>query len=196
MSEDRPGDDHELWQRVREDDRDAFDTLFLRHHAAVFSYAFRLLADRHHAEDAVAQAFLDTWRRRDHVNVDPKAQLLPWLIAVTHRTASNTRRSQTRWLRLQAHTPAELPLPDHADHVADRVDDEHLMQAALAMVNRLKDSERDVFLLCVWGERTYAEAAAALAVPVGTVRSRLSRAKSHLRDMAATNAQVTRSRVE
>jgi RNA polymerase sigma-70 factor (ECF subfamily) len=64
-----------------------------------------------------------------------------------------------------------------------RVDDEWQAQGALDVLRKLPRREQDVFVLCVWMELSYEEAAVALRVPVGTVRSRLSRARSHLREL-------------
>jgi RNA polymerase sigma-70 factor (ECF subfamily) len=192
-------DDHDLWQRVRLGDREAFDVLFTRHQAAVFGYAFRLTGDGYQAEDVVSQAFLDTWRRRASVAVEPGESLLPWLIGVAHRAAANARRSRRRWLRLQGRAPREPDAADHADAVAQRVDDESTMRWVLALLHRLPDHERQAFVLCAWGELTYIQAAEVLDIPVGTVRSRLSRARARLREILnerrvdADTAMVTSS---
>ena len=176
-------DDHDLWRQVQLDDRDAFDVLFTRHQAGVFGYAFRLTGDGHQAEDVVSQTFLDTWRRRASIAVDPGESLLPWLIGVAHRCAANARRSRRRWLRLQGRAPREPDAADHADAVAQRVDDESTMRRILALLDRLPDHERQAFVLCAWGELTYVQAAEVLDIPVGTVRSRLSRARARLREI-------------
>lgn len=181
MTDSGTHDDHDLWRRVRLDDRHAFDLLFTRHYAAVFGYAFRLTGDRHQAEDVTSQTFLDTWRRRGSVAVEPGESLLPWLIGVAHRAAGNARRSRRRWLRLQAHAPRESDAGDHADAVAQRVDEESTMRWILALLDLLPDHERQAFVLCAWGELTYLQAAELLEIPVGTVRSRLSRARARLR---------------
>jgi RNA polymerase sigma factor (sigma-70 family) len=183
MTDSGTSDDCDLWRQVQLDDRDAFDVLFTRHQALVFGYAFRLTGDGHQAEDVVSQTFLDTWRRRASVAIEPGESLLPWLIGVTHRAASNARRSRRRWLRLQSRAPREPDAADHADAVAQRVDDESTMRWVLALLDRLPDHERQAFVLCAWGELTYVQAAEVLNIPVGTVRSRLSRARSRLRDI-------------
>jgi RNA polymerase sigma factor (sigma-70 family) len=70
------------------------------------------------------------------------------------------------------------------DELADaRLDDARQMERALALVERLPMREQDVFALCAWSELSYEDAALALAVPIGTVRSRLSRARARLREL-------------
>ena len=64
-----------------------------------------------------------------------------------------------------------------------RVDDEELMGRALELVARLPRHEQEVFALCAWSELSYEDAAFALRIPVGTVRSRLSRARARLREL-------------
>jgi RNA polymerase sigma factor (sigma-70 family) len=93
--------------------------------------------------------------------------------------------------------PAET-MPDFADEVVNRMRDSEQLAAATAALGRLRPAEREVFTLCVWSGLDYAQAAEALGVPVGTVRSRLSRARSKLREMTAdgTREQVVNGRTE
>ena len=70
---------------------------------------------------------------------------------------------------------------------AGRLDDATQLEAVRAALTRLRRSERDVLALCVWSGLNYAEAAEALGVPVGTVRSRLSRARRKLQKFAGVS---------
>ncbi|WP_335970645.1 RNA polymerase sigma factor [Streptomyces sp. CA2R106] len=78
--------------------------------------------------------------------------------------------------------PRAESVPDFADEVTGRLVDAEQVAAAKAALEGLRRSEREVFTLCVWGGLDYASAAEALGIPVGTVRSRLSRARAKLRD--------------
>jgi RNA polymerase sigma-70 factor (ECF subfamily) len=69
--------------------------------------------------------------------------------------------------------------------VGDRMDDERRMRWILIMFSHLKAKEREVIALCDWSGLSYAEAASALHIPIGTVRSRLFRAREHLRSLLA-----------
>ena len=82
--------------------------------------------------------------------------------------------------RPRARSPAE---PDFANIADGRIDDERRMRQALVLLAELPPREQDVVVLCAWMELSYEDAALALAVPVGTVRSRLSRARQHLREL-------------
>jgi RNA polymerase sigma-70 factor (ECF subfamily) len=77
--------------------------------------------------------------------------------------------------------PVRLDEPDPSDAVADRLDDARRMQRTLEALESLSEGDQELFVLCVWQELSYEETAAALGIPVGTVRSRLSRARSRLR---------------
>jgi RNA polymerase sigma-70 factor (ECF subfamily) len=74
---------------------------------------------------------------------------------------------------------------DFAGDVHERLDDERQMRAALRALRKLSRDDQDVLALRVWEELTYEQTALALGVPVGTVRSRLSRARARLRELTA-----------
>jgi len=73
-------------------------------------------------------------------------------------------------------------VPDFADELAGRLDDAKQLNQVHAAIANLRRTEQDVIALCVWSGLDYGEAAEALGVPVGTVRSRLSRARRKLQD--------------
>jgi RNA polymerase sigma-70 factor (ECF subfamily) len=105
------------------------------------------------------------------------------LLGVATNVLRNGWRSRTRrGAALARLRPADEP--NFADDVDGRLDDERAMRAVLGVLAQLPRREREVLSLCVWAELGYEEAAAALGIPVGTVRSRLSRARAHLRELA------------
>jgi RNA polymerase sigma-70 factor (ECF subfamily) len=79
--------------------------------------------------------------------------------------------------------------PSFSDIADERLDDERQMQKALALLAHLPQREQDVFALCAWSDVSYEDAALALGIRVGTVRSRLSRARQHLRELNAACGQ-------
>lgn len=81
--------------------------------------------------------------------------------------------------------PVAPDVPDFADELASRIDDATRLRSVRAALDGLRRSEREVLSLCVWSGLNYAEAAEALGVPVGTVRSQLSRARRKLQKSAA-----------
>ncbi|MDX6480730.1 MAG: hypothetical protein QOG85_1240 [Gaiellaceae bacterium] len=170
-----------LWARSRSGDDDAFGVLFERHARAIYNYCFRRVGDWAMAEDLLSIVFLEAWRRRDK-ELDA-GNVLPWLYGIATNVVRNRRRAQRRWTAALSRVPAPRPEPDFAGAADERVDDERQAREGLARLGSLPRREQDVFALCVWMDLSYEEAAAALAVPVGTVRSRLSRARARLREL-------------
>jgi RNA polymerase sigma factor (sigma-70 family) len=175
----------ELATALRSGEREAVAVLFDRHAERIYHHCFRLTADRSDAEDATASTFLEVWRHHHRVHVHD-GSALPWLYGVATNVCRNLTRSRRRHLRAVARIGEPVAEPDHADAAVDRLDSEHRMREVLAAVDRLPQRERDVVALVAWSGLTYEEAAAALDVPVGTVRSRLSRARQRLARSAAT----------
>jgi RNA polymerase sigma factor (sigma-70 family) len=172
-------DDGELWQRARQGEAECFGVLFDRHGGAVRAFCARRTGSIDAADDLVSIVFLEAWRRRGEVElVDGNA--LPWLYGIARRTIQHRWRTAVRHRRALERLAPASAMPDHAEEVAGRLDDERHLARLRAALERLRPPDRDVLLLCVWQGLTYAEAAVALGVPVGTVRSRLSRARSRL----------------
>lgn len=182
--------DRELWiAAVENADSEAFGVLFERHGRAVYNHLFRRCADWATAEDLTSVVFLEAWRKRHRVQLE-RESALPWLLGVATNVALNHRRSLRRYRaalsrlpRPEAGAPSSTGVDDVAADVVDRAAAESDMRLILRFVERLPERERQVLELCSWDGLSYAEAAAALGVPVGTVRSRLSRARGRLREL-------------
>lgn len=181
------GTDQDLWDRTVAGDAEAFGELFRRHRSAVYNFCFRRTASWDMAEDLTAQVFVETWQGRASRELVGNS-LLPWLIGVASRVISHEWRSRTRRKTRELRAVPSGDTPDPADEVAARVDDERRMAKVLQTLKLLPRVERDVLAVCVFAGLDYQAAAAALGIPVGTVRSRLSRARSHLKRLSA---QVT-----
>lgn len=157
----------------------ALAALFDRHSDAIYTYCFRRTASWHAAEDATASVFLEVWRGRERVTAS-NGSALPWLYGVANNVCRNATRSAHRWLRAVSRVAAPPAEDDHADSVARRLDTERQMSRVLAAVRSLPQLEQDVLALVVWSGLSYQETADALGVPIGTVRSRLARARQRL----------------
>ncbi|MFI5528417.1 RNA polymerase sigma factor [Kitasatospora sp. NPDC051853] len=166
--------------RVRAGDRDAFGRLFDVYARAVYNHAYRLTGDWSAAEDVMSLTFLEAWRQHGKVS-EEGGSLRPWLLGIATNLVSNQRRAARRHREVLAQLPP-VPegVPDFAEEAAGRLDDAVLIGAVQEALGRLRRPEREVLSLCVWAGLEYQEAAEALGVPVGTVRSRLSRARAKL----------------
>lgn len=168
-------DDPALWERVRAGDESALAELFDRHEARVFRHARRLLTDREDAKDAVTVAFFELWRKRASVRLVDGSPL-PWLLNTASNSARNLERSGRRYRALLARTPAaEYGV---APHASDET-------GVLAALKRLPAREQSVLALTVLEGYPESAAAQTLGIPIGTVKSRLARAKAKLRDEMA-----------
>ncbi|GIE32167.1 DNA-directed RNA polymerase sigma-70 factor [Actinoplanes italicus] len=159
--------------------REDFAAVFDRHAPYIHRYLARRLGDQT-ADDLVAETFLTAFRRRDSFRTDQR-DARPWLYGIATHLVAQHRRDEVRRLRLHRVVPAEPDSSCHADRVAADVTASALRDVLTSALSDLADGDRDVLLLVVQEELTYEQVAAALDIPVGTVRSRLHRARSVLR---------------
>ena len=156
-----------------------FTVLFRRHAPHIQRYVVRRLGPDA-ADDIVAETFLLAFRQRN--TYDPaRADARPWLYGIATNLIGRHRRAEVRLYRALARTGADPVTEPFTDRVDDRVSAGHAGRQLAAALARLSAELRDTLLLAAWSDLSYEEIAAALEVPVGTVRSRLSRARSKLR---------------
>jgi RNA polymerase sigma-70 factor (ECF subfamily) len=168
-----------LRSRIRDGDKVAFGELFDECAKSVYNHAFRLTGNWSTAEDVMALTFLEAWRLRGRIDAEG-GSLRPWLLGIATNVARNMRRAARRHDDALARLPRGEEVPDFADEVVGRIDDADRLAAVRRAYEGLRRAEQDVFALCVWAGLDYAQAAEALGIPVGTVRSRLSRARAKL----------------
>jgi RNA polymerase sigma-70 factor (ECF subfamily) len=176
--------DQELWEQALAGSPASFGHLFERHARGVYNLCFRRTGNWAVAEDLTSEVFLLAWRRRrDVVFTTEGGSVLPWLLGVAVNLARNRRRSERRGLAALARLDAGASEADFSDDVVGRLADERQMADVLSVIERLPGQEQEVLALCAWSGLGYEDCALALGVPVGTVRSRLSRARAHLREL-------------
>ncbi|MFE2888269.1 RNA polymerase sigma factor [Streptomyces graminifolii] len=169
----------QLRRRIRAGDHDAFGELFDAYARSVYNHAFRLTGDWAQAEDIVSLTFLDAWRLRGRLDEEGGSPR-PWLLGIATNVTRNTRRAARRHAAAVSRLPRDEAERDFADEVAARLDDTAELALVRTALTTLRRAEREVLALCVWSGLDYRAAAEALGVPVGTVRSRLSRARAKL----------------
>ena len=162
-----------------------FNRMVSEHGPTMYRMAYRMVGDRHEAEDLVQEAFRSAWKSRRLF--EPGGGERAWLASILRRrVADHWRRPRPPMVlagekNIEVGQPAEDPLRD------DFTDE---MQQAL---ERLPRDLKETLLLVVVAELTHQEAADLLGIPLGTVLSRVSRARKHLRDhlhlMAASSRE-------
>jgi len=156
--------------------RQAFEAEAMPHLADMFRLAYRMTADRTRAEDAVQEAYLQAWKSFDRFESGTNCRA--WLFRILFHCVQHHRR---KWFRFPTLTDAEefleanLPAPEP---VPETLRDEDI----LAALDKIPQDYRAVVLLVDVEEFAYKDTAAILGIPIGTVMSRLSRARRLLRE--------------
>ena len=156
-----------------------FGALFDRHAPAINRYITRRLGPDA-ADDLVAETFLAAFRRRDRYDIS-RADARPWLYGIATRLIGRHRRDEVRLLRAIARTGVDPAAEPVADEVTNRIAAQSASRELAGALARLSQAQRDVLLLVASG-LGYDEAALALAVPAGTVSSRLVHARRKVRE--------------
>lgn len=155
---------------------DRFGALFERYAPPVFGFCARRTGDLDVAQDLTSITFLEAWRHRSRMPAEP----LPWLLGVAANVMRNSARSLRRHRAALSRLPVPPDEPDHATEAADRAEATAILRRACAALDELPERDRDVVALALWQGLTYEQTAAALGIPIGTVRSRLARGRKNL----------------
>lgn len=157
-----------------------FAALYDRHAAQLYRYAYQRVGEQT-AEDLVADTFLAAFQGRERY--DPsRADARPWLFGILTRKLARHYRAEKARYRAFARSAPETVAESPDDRVAARVSATAVRAELAAALGRLSAGDRDVLLLVAWCDFSYDEVAAALDIPLGTVRSRLNRARRKVRD--------------
>jgi len=168
-----------LGERFRVGDGSALPEVYERYSGPMFATALNLLGNREHAADAVQRAFVQAWRAAGRF--DPGRELKPWLYAITRRAAVDIYRRERR-------TQEQLTFDDAVEvAIAEPPSIVTVWQAGQvrAALARLRPLDRQVLRLAYYDGLTQTEIADRLGVPLGTVKSRTSRAQQRLATLLA-----------
>jgi RNA polymerase sigma-70 factor, ECF subfamily len=161
--------------------------LWDEHAQRIYRYCFRRTADRELSEDLTSIVFLEAWRSRGKVELAAGAEL-PWLYGVASNVLCNQRRKQRRYRAALSRMSRPRDEADLAPDAVDRLADQERMALLVKRLATLPQIEQDVLSLCAWEDLTPKDAAAALGIPEGTVRTRLHRARKRLRAIDEANS--------
>lgn len=160
-------------------DAEEFGVLYDRYAAQLYRYAHRRVGPEL-AEDVVADTFLAAFRRRSSYDLT-RIDARPWFFGILTREIARRRRSEeARWRALGRAADSDVA-EGFADRVAASVTARATRGPLAEALRRLTPGDRDVLLLVAWGDLSYEEVADTLQIKIGTVRSRLHRARRKLR---------------
>ncbi|GAB2871899.1 RNA polymerase sigma factor [Actinoallomurus bryophytorum] len=160
-------------------DPERFAEIFHRHWDEIHRYIARRLGPEP-AEDVGAETFTVAFRNRGRYDLT-RTDARPWLYGIATNLIGQHRRAERRRHRLLARTGADRVSASFTDSSDARVTAERLGPRVASVLAGLPAGERDLLLLIAWADLTYEEAAEALGVPMGTVRSRLHRVRKKIR---------------
>lgn len=159
-----------------------FEMLYCRHATSVYRYAAQRLGDQA-AEDVMSETFLVAFERRAVYDLAVQ-NARPWLLGIATRLMRrHVRLEAVAWKGMSADLAAQIA-PDFIEQAGSRIDANRLTLRLAKVLRQLSEVDRDTLLLYAWGDLDYASIALAMQVPIGTVRSRLNRARRQLRRAA------------
>lgn len=177
--EGRPTDDSELFARAQRGDTAAYEEIVQRYQQVAFRTAYVITGSAAEAEDAAQDGFIKAYRAlgRFRAGADPR----PWLLRIVANEARNRVRSTGRRHGLELRLAEGFRKGDAAPSPEAAAIDSEGRERLLGLVNGLDEEDRNVIAMRYLLELNGEETAAALGVPEGTVKSRLSRALARLR---------------
>lgn len=170
--------------RASLDDPHAFTAVFDRHYDAVSGFLRRRVGSAV-ADELAAEVFVRAFESRARYALE-RAYARPWLLGIAVNLLRHHYRSEEPKLRAYARSGID-PLTQTGPEVEARLDATAQAPRVAAALSELRREERDVLLLHAWGDLDHAEIAEALGIPVGTVRSRLSRARANVRELVVSS---------
>jgi RNA polymerase sigma-70 factor (ECF subfamily) len=173
--------DHELVERARLGEAQAFEALVTRHHQAARRAAIAALGSADDADDVAQEAWMSAHARLQ--DFQGTSSFRTWLLAIVWNKALDRRRQVGRWLRrmVSLDLGGAIGLSEHRPSPERRVLGDELSDQTTRLVRALSPKLRDPLLLIGSGDYSYEEVAAILGIPVGTVKWRVSEARRQLR---------------
>jgi RNA polymerase sigma factor (sigma-70 family) len=173
-----------------------FGLVFDRHFAAIHRYLERRVG-RDAADDLTGEVFRIAFEQRSRFR-PAHSSALPWLYGLATKLTLKRWRGETRYRRAvhRLDRPSSNGHGAELEEISDRIAAQAARPRVLDALARLSAGDRDVVVLVAWEELSYEEVAVALEIPVGTVRSRLNRARRMLREALAELGEPATLEVE
>jgi RNA polymerase sigma-70 factor (ECF subfamily) len=170
-------DDEELLERCRQGDGAAFEALLLRHQSAFFSLALRILGNREDAMDALQDSCVKAWRA---IGEQRGGAFRSWMNSIVARTCVDRIRARRPTAPLEDEDDRVIPMPDPSPGPELLALSRERVRSIEVALGRLSPDHRAVILMRDLSGLSYEEIAESLDLPIGTVRSRLARARTGL----------------
>jgi len=179
--------DHALMRRVQKDQYEAFQELVDRYKSRLVNVIYRMLGDQNEAEDLVQETFLRVWTHRQ--DYDFSYCLSTWIYTIALNLAKNELRKRRKFkffsLLDMSEKGIEIPDPKLGPSALG-----HMLEGAIA---KLPATYKEAFLLRDVEQLPYEEVAQILGVPLGTVKSRVNRARAVLKDELKPKLEQSRA---
>lgn len=169
-----------------------FGELFRRHASSIHRYAARR-AGVAAADDVTSETFLVAFERRSRFDRSlPDAR--PWLYGIATNLLHRQRTAEARTFRMLEKLPLDAEHHSPQDQTDEALDAARALRGMARSIRRLSTGDRDCLLLYAWADLSYEQIATALDIPIGTVRSRINRARRTLRAHADLIEEGTHGR--
>lgn len=181
--------DAELIRRARHGDRDAFAEIYRRYHRVVFRFASTMSGSASIAEDATQETFVALMRDLHRYDA-ARAGLSTYLYGVVRNITRDRLRKERRFVDLES-AAQSAPEPATSDDPGEALAHAQQLARLRQVIAALPSRYREVVILCELHGVSYAEAAAIVKAPVGTVRSRLHRARRLMAEQIHSSGHAT-----
>ena len=173
-------DDHKLIQRTLDGHQDAFGHLIRKYQGRLYNGIVHIIRDPVEAEDVVQDAFVLALTKLD--SFKGNSQFFTWLYRIGYNVAITKLRRKKPTVSIQGHEESfQMSLPDTAPAPSDRMNKQETAQQLMIAMKRISEEHRSILVLREMEEMDYETISQILDLPVGTVRSRLHRARLQLK---------------
>lgn len=184
--------DADLMAAMAAGNSSAMSLLYDRYSRPVYSFAYRMVGDRDHAEDVMQEVFLRAWRRSARFS-DTRGSLISWLLSITHNMAiDELRKRQRRPQKAESSEPDLMleVLQDNEVPVEDQAVSTEYNRMVREILHEIPDNQREVLELGYFRGMTQREIAEYLNTPLGTIKTRMRLALRKLQDSDDIQALV------
>lgn len=179
-------DQENIIARARRGDADAFEQLVIAYRDQVFRLALRMCGNEADADEVAQEAFLSAWKALPNFRGD--SRFSTWLYQLTSHAAIDLMRREKR--QITAEDITEVSAPDPGPSPQQQAERSETRQAVRDAMGQLSPEYRQIVVLRFLQELSYEEIGAVLKLPPGTVKSRLNRAKSQLKDILSKSGNL------